>query len=67
LLGVAAGSQGDPQTLQPLSHFAPETISDTNFAAAVRRGLDDLRQCDEVRDLRPEDMLPPGGGDNSKR
>ena len=42
LLGVAAGAQGDPQTLRSLSHFAPETISDTNFAAAVRRGLDDL-------------------------
>ena len=33
----------------------------------MRRGLDDLSQVDEVRDLRPEDLLPPEGGGNSRR
>ncbi len=42
LLGVAAGTEG-------MSHFSPETISDADFAAAVRRGFDDMRQLDEVR------------------
>jgi len=59
LLGVAAGARGDPQTLRSLYHFAPEAISYTNFSAAVRRGPDDLRQCDEVRDLRPRALPRP--------
>lgn len=67
LLGVAAGAPAAAQTLRPLSHFTPEAISDADFAAAVRRGLDDLRQFDEVRDLRPEDMLPPPGAGGRKR
>jgi hypothetical protein len=61
LLGVAPEAVGDAQTLRPLSHFAPETITDADFAAAVRRGLDDLRRFDEVRAIRPEEMLPPRG------
>ena len=67
LLGVAADTHGDAQTLRPLSHFAPEKVSDADFTAAVRRGLDDLRQFDEIRDVRTEDMLPPEGGRSSKR
>jgi hypothetical protein len=67
LLGVAADTHGDAQTLRPLSHFAPEKVSDPDFTAAVRRGLDDLRQFDEVRDVRTEDMIPPEGGRASKR
>ncbi len=67
LLGVTAGTQGSSKTLRPLSHFAPETVSDADFAAAVRRGLDDLRALDEVRDLRPKDLPPPAGGGNSSR
>ena len=62
LLGVAADANASPNMLRPLSHFSQETVSDADFGAAVRRGLDDLRQFDEVRDLRPEDMLPPGAG-----
>ncbi|MDR3618452.1 MAG: hypothetical protein P4L85_03810 [Paludisphaera borealis] len=67
LLGVAADAKGGPQTLRPLSHFAPEAISDADFAAAVRRGLDDLRAFDEVRDIPPEEMLPPLGEAAPKR
>lgn len=62
LLGVAADARADASNLRPLSHFAPEATTDADFAAAVRRGLDDLRACDEVHDIRPEDMLPPLGG-----
>ena len=62
LLGVAADAKAAPNTLRPLSHFSQETVSDADFAAAVRRGLDDCGQFDEVRDVRPEDMLPPGAG-----
>lgn len=62
LLGVAADVKKEASTLRPLSHISPETTSDADFAAAVRRGLDDLRQFDEVRDPGPEDMLLPGVG-----
>ena len=65
LLGVATDVKAAPNMLRPLSHFPQETVSDADFAAAVRRGLDDLRALDEVRDLRPEDMLPPGAGEHS--
>ena len=61
LLGVAADPNGGVNTLRDMSHFAPESISDADFAAAVRRGLDDMRQFDEVRPIHPEDMLPPAG------
>ena len=64
LLGVAADAKAAAKTLRPMSHFSQETVSDADFAAAVRRGLDDLRQLDEVRDMRPEDMLPPGAGEH---
>ena len=62
LLGVAADTKADPNTLRPLSHFSQETVSDADFAAAVRRGLDDLRTLDQVRDVHAEDMLLPGAG-----
>jgi outer membrane lipoprotein-sorting protein len=64
LLGVAADAKAAAKTLRPMSHFSQETISDADFAAAVRRGLDDIRQLDEVREMRPEDMLPPGAGEH---
>lgn len=67
LLGVAADSKGDAQSLRPLSHFSPEAVSDADFAAAVRRGLDDLRRFDEVHDVGPQGMLPPPGEGDSKR
>jgi hypothetical protein len=68
LIGVAADTKAaDARSGRPLSHFAPETISDAVFLAAVRRGLEDLRRFDEVHDVGPEDMLPPAGGDRSKR
>jgi outer membrane lipoprotein-sorting protein len=62
LLGVAADAKRGADQLRPLSHFSQETVSDAEFAAAVRRGLDDLRQLDEVCDARPEDMVLPGAG-----
>ncbi len=62
LLGMAADTKGDARTLRPLSHFAPETVSDADFAAAVHRGYNDMRELDEVRDLGLEGMLPPAGG-----
>jgi len=61
LFGVQADSKGDARTLKPLSHFEPDRISDADYAAAVRRGIDDLRRMDEVHEIEPADMLPPPG------
>jgi hypothetical protein len=66
LKGVAADTKPDGPTGRGISGFAPESISDADFAAAVRRGLDDMRGWDEVRAPGPEDMLPPRGGDAPK-
>jgi hypothetical protein len=57
LLGVAADLKTTPQTLRPLSRILSD-VPDAEFAAAVRRGLEDLRQFDKVEDLRPDDFLP---------
>jgi hypothetical protein len=67
LLGVAANTPSAAQTLRPLTRFSPETVTDADFAAAVRRGLDDLRQFGEVHDLRPDDTRPPMGGGGPNR
>jgi hypothetical protein len=64
--GVAADTRAEGQDLRGISSFAPESISDAEFAAAVRRGLEDLRRFDEVHVPGPEDMLPPVGRDRSK-
>ena len=58
LLGVAADLKEAPMTLRPLSRVTPET-TDEEFAAAVRRGLEDLRGFDKIEDSRPGEM-PPG-------
>ncbi|QEH34562.1 hypothetical protein OJF2_31030 [Aquisphaera giovannonii] len=67
LLGIAADSKPDGNTLRPTSHFAPESVTDGDFAAAVRRGLDDLRNQDEVRPIGSDDILPPAGGDRPRQ
>ena len=56
--GVAADAKGDARTLKPLSRFEPDRITDADYAAAVRRGIDDLRRFDGVRDMGPEGMPP---------
>jgi hypothetical protein len=60
LLGVAADAKPDASTLKPWSHFEPDKVTDAEYAAAVRRGLDDLRQIDEVHDVDPGLVLPSG-------
>jgi len=67
LLGVAADAKRDGQSVRPLSNFSPETVSDADFAAAVRRGFDDLRQLDEIRDFHPEEKVAPPGPHKSNR
>ncbi len=62
LLGVAADAKSGNDTLRPMVHFSQETVSDADFAAAVRRGLDDLRELDLLRDVRPGETFPPGAG-----
>ena len=57
LLGVAADLKPAPQSLRPLSRVLPE-VPEAEFAAAVRRGLDDLREFDKIEDLRPGEFLP---------
>ncbi|AMV40596.1 hypothetical protein [Planctomyces sp. SH-PL62] len=66
LLGVAADAQADGSGLRSISGFLPETLTDADFAAAVRRGLDDLRGFDEVHIITPEEMLPPLGKEKPK-
>ncbi len=48
LFGDAADAKGDTRTLKPLSSFEPDRITEAEYAAAVRRGIDDLRRMDEV-------------------
>jgi hypothetical protein len=67
LLGVAHNVKGEAKTLRPLSRFSPEAVSDADFAAAVRRGLDDLRSFDEVHEAGPQDLLPPLGNGKPDR
>ncbi len=57
LFGVAADTKNDPGGLKPLSFFKPDDISDAQYAAAVRRGIDDLRRLDEVHLPDPNDKL----------
>ncbi|SIO40388.1 RNA polymerase sigma factor, sigma-70 family [Singulisphaera sp. GP187] len=66
LKGVAADTKDDHPSSRGISTFAADAISDADFVAAVRRGLEDLRQLDEVHDPGPEDMLPPLGRDSPK-
>ncbi len=51
MLGVAADAKNLGDDLRPLSHFEPEKVSDAAYAAAVRRGLDDLREFDKLGDI----------------
>lgn len=62
LKGIAADTQSEGQKGRGISSFAPGAISDADFSAAVRRGLEDLRRFDEVHEPRPEDLPPPGTG-----
>jgi hypothetical protein len=50
LLGIAADTRGDADNLKHMSHFEPNRITDADYAAAVLRGIDDLRQLDEVHE-----------------
>lgn len=53
LYGVAPDARPDGVTGRPLTVFLPNAISDAEFAAAVRRGLEDVRDWDEVRSPEP--------------
>jgi hypothetical protein len=53
LKGIAADTQPEGENPRSISSFAPEAISDADFSAAVRRGLEDLRDLDELRDILP--------------
>ena len=68
LHGVAADTKADGPNLRGMSSFKPDAISDADFAAVVRRGLDELRRLDEVHMPGPEDAVPQSrGGGSSKR
>ncbi len=49
LYGVPADAKPDPIMGRSLTSFLPDQISEADFTAAVRRGLDDMRQHDEIR------------------
>jgi hypothetical protein len=59
LHGVAAETKADGDELRGISSYAPDAISDTEFAAAVHRGLDDLRRLDEIRKPHSDRMPSP--------
>ncbi|MDG3004631.1 LolA family protein [Paludisphaera mucosa] len=59
LLGIAADAKPDASNGRPMSHFLPESITDADFAAAVRRGLDDLRGWDQIGDVEMSQPPPP--------
>ena len=59
LLGVASDNKPGGNDLRPLSHFVPEKIDDPAFAAAVRRGLEDLREYDKLGDVFLGGPRPP--------
>jgi hypothetical protein len=61
LFGVAADTKDNPQSGKPLSGFEPDRITEAEYAAAVRRGVDDLRRFDEVHLPDPSNDLPPAG------
>ena len=58
LHGVAADTNADGPNLRGMSSFKPDAISDADFAAVVRRGLDELRRLDEVHMPGPADAVP---------
>ena len=61
LYGEAADTKGDVGDLKPLSSFEPDRITEAEYIAAVRRGVDDLRRLDEVHAIDSIEMLPPRG------
>jgi hypothetical protein len=63
LFGVAADTKDNPQRGNPLSVFEPDRITEAEYIAAVRRGVDDLRRDDEVHLPDPSNDLPPAGKD----
>ncbi|MFO0957254.1 MAG: hypothetical protein U0800_07270 [Isosphaeraceae bacterium] len=62
LFGVAAGARPEGNSGRPLSTYLPDAIGDADFAAAVRRGLEDMREWDEVGIPDPEGLIPQLGG-----
>ena len=50
LYGIAADTKADTNDLRPMTHFEPDQITDAEYAAAVRRGIDDMRSLDKVWD-----------------
>jgi hypothetical protein len=63
LLAVAADTKADASGCRPLSHFEPDRVTDVDYAAAVLRGINDLRRFDEVREPGPEIVPPLPGTD----
>ncbi len=58
LYGIAAGTKVDTNGLRPMNHFEPDQITDADYAAAVRRGIDDMRSLDKVWDPMQADLPP---------
>ena len=62
-VSVRGACSGSPRISNPrprryvLSRVLPE-VPEAEFAAAVRSGLDDLREFDKIEDRRPGDFLP---------
>lgn len=67
LHGVAGDTKPDGPSGRGISSFKPDAISDADFAAAVRRGLDDLRRLDEVHMPGPESEVPEPAAGRPKR
>ncbi|WP_435019059.1 LolA family protein [Tundrisphaera sp. TA3] len=53
MLGVAPDARAFPGQGRPLSGFDPDATTDADYAAAVRRGLEDMRAQDQLGDPAP--------------
>jgi hypothetical protein len=61
LLGVPDGIPFRPRDLRPVMHFEPNRVTDAEYAAAIRRGIDDYRSLDETWDVAPPNGVPTSG------
>jgi hypothetical protein len=58
LFGIAARTKAGPNDLSPMTRFEPDQITDAEYAAAVRRGIDELRSLDKLWDPTPANAPP---------
>ena len=58
MYGYAAGADGPPLE-RPLDHFEPDKVTDTDYAAAIRRLVEEFQDLDVVVDPGPPGDAAP--------